>query len=530
MKKGYLFATLWVIAAMVFVGALALFTNASAATGCTCPTGCATRTVQNAPFSLSGAGEYCIESTNLGAYVQSWGTDQLNITGVDYTNLYMVTDQILRDTTGKFFVYYKAGANGNFGTNGTSTITNCTKAWCSDAQYGQMNFGSYTMYNNVWGATTGTGQTIQSNGPSEWTTFSTFPETSGVKSYPNASLNLNGKTINTLGSCTSSFNVTMPTGGSNITSYDIWVPSEIMLWMNKQGNVGPIAQAWNDDGTPVVTVANVTVGGHTWDVYKGGANVVSFVRQGNTYAGSVDILAILNWTADQGWISRTANLDKFQFGFEISSAPGGLNFTTNSYAMSCGGLGGGVTPVPTSLTPTRTFTPPPGVTNTPTRTLTSPPAITLTPTRTNTRTNTPNVTNTRTRTPTRTATGPTATRTRTPTRTFTPPPGITNTPTRTNTPTTPPVITNTPTQPTGGACTPTSTITAPFTFDGSGAFCWQSSNLGTYINSWNTASVTLNGVNVTNIWVGSGSYPAKIGGFWYVGYNSSVAWGHFEAK
>ena len=77
----------------------------------------------------------------------------------------------------------------------------------------------------------------------------------------------------------------------------------------------------------------------------------------------------------------------------------------------------------------------------------------------------------------------------------------------------------------------TSTITAPFTFDGAGSnICWQSSNLGTFINSWNTTSVMLNGVNVTNVWMGSGSYPAKIGGFWYVGYSSSVAWGHFEAK
>ena len=75
-----------------------------------------------------------------------------------------------------------------------------------------------------------------------------------------------------------------------------------------------------------------------------------------------------------------------------------------------------------------------------------------------------------------------------------------------------------------------STITAPFTYDGAGAFCWQSTNLGTYINSWNTNSVTLNGVNFTNIYVASGSYPAKIGGFWYVSYNSGVAWGHFEAK
>ena len=121
-------------------------------------------------------------------------------------------------------------------------------------------------------------------------------------------------------------------------------------------------------------------------------------------------------------------------------------------------------------------------------------------------------------TPTRSQTpvsGPTATRTITPT-----PGGVTATPSRTPTP-----------DSTGSTCSPvTSTITAPFSFDGAGTFCWQSSSLGSYINSWNTASVAINGVNATNLYVASGSYPAKINGFWYVSYNSSVAWGHFEAK
>lgn len=35
-------------------------------------------------------------------------------------------------------------------------------------------------------------------------------------------------------------------------------------------------------------------------------------------------------------------------------------------------------------------------------------------------------------------------------------------------------------------------------------------------------------INIDDCW--SGSYPAKVGGYWYVGYSSSVAWGHFEAK
>ena len=114
--------------------------------------------------------------------------------------------------------------------------------------------------------------------------------------------------------------------------------------------------------------------------------------------------------------------------------------------------------------------------------------------------------------------------TKTPTRTKTPTAGApTPTPTRSATPTTAP--TGAP-----GTCSPvTASITIPFTFDGAGTLCWKASSLGSFINSWNTTSVTLNGVNVTNIWMGSGSYPAKIGGFYYISYNGG-SFGHFESK
>ena len=365
-------------------------------------------------------------------------------------------------------------------TSVLAAATCSTAAWCSSDQWGQTSqFTPFIMYNDVWGATTG--QTIYANSASDWGVSANFPETSGVKSYPNASLDMSGKTLDTLGSCTSSFNVTPPSSGSWEVAYDIWVPSEVMIWMSQHGAVGPIASAWNSDGTPVAEATNVSVGGQTWNVYRGGSNVVSFVRTSNTNSSTVDILAILNWIKAKGWITGTSNLASFQFGFEITSAPGGLTFTTNSYSINCGGRGGGTT-----------------ATNTPVRTATTGPTAT------------------RSRTPT---TGPTATRTPTPIvgASNTPLPGATAT--RTSTPAS------------GSTCSPvTSTITAPFTFDGTGTLCWQSSNLGSYVNSWNTNSVSINGVNVTNVYMAAGSYPAKIGGFYYVSYNSSVAWGHFEAK
>ena len=133
----------------------------------------------------------------------------------------------------------------------------------------------------------------------------------------------------------------------------------------------------------------------------------------------------------------------------------------------------------------------------------------------------PTATPTRTNTPT---SGPTATPTNTPSIPTNTPSSPTNTPV----PSTP---TSTPTSGGGTTCSPvTSTISAPFTYDGAGTFCWQSNNLGSYINSWNLTSLTINGTNFTNIWVGSGSYPAQIGGYWYVSYNGPYAWSHFEAK
>lgn len=114
----------------------------------------------------------------------------------------------------------------------------------------------------------------------------------------------------------------------------------------------------------------------------------------------------------------------------------------------------------------------------------------------------------------------------------------TSTPARTNTPGAPTntpnansTATRTPTPGSGAACGPvTGMIAAPFTQDGVGTFCWQVTNLGTYINSWNLSNLTINGVNFTNIYAAASSYPAKINGFWYVSYTSTVSYGHFETK
>jgi len=359
-------------------------------------------------------------------------------------------------------------------------------------QYGTTTQGSYTIMNNRWGTTATQCINVTTNG-FQITQQDGVGNLSGAPvSYPAIYLGCHYSNcspssplpmqISQISSANSSVTVTYPGSGTYDSAYDIWLnadtnvtgvqDTEIMIWLHHAGSVQPIGSQ----------VGTASIAGHSWSVWTGnnGANnVVSYSATGIT-SFSFNVKDFINDTLSRG--SQYGNsswyLTSIQMGFEPWIS--GVGLAVNSFSATIS-TGGGATP---------------------------------------TRTNTPSgATPTRTRTPT---SGPTATRTNTPN-------GPTNTPTRTNTPS---AATPTPTSGGGGgACSPvSSTISAPFTYDGAGTFCWQSSNLGSYINSWNTTSVTINGVNATNVYVASGSYPAKINGYWYVSYNSSVAWGHFESK
>ncbi|MFI5843676.1 hypothetical protein ACIA8K_28640 [Catenuloplanes sp. NPDC051500] len=200
--------------------------------------------------------------------------------------------------------------------------------WSSTDRWGTWTNGGYTLYNNIWGSGYGP-QTIWANSYSNWGVWANHPNTGGIKSYPNATKWI-GKPVSQLGATTSSFNVTVPTSGvAFTTAYDIWSSDnahEIMLWMNKYGAVGPL-------GTLQTTTS---VGGHTWQIYRGsnGANnVYSFVRTSNTSSGTVDIRAIAQWLRTNGWWGDVT-VGNVQFGYEITSSPGGRDFTTNSFSVT----------------------------------------------------------------------------------------------------------------------------------------------------------------------------------------------------
>lgn len=199
--------------------------------------------------------------------------------------------------------------------------------WSSTAAFGSWSSGGYTLNNDVWGSGAGP-QTIWANSGTNWGVWSNQPNTGGVKSYPHSGKSI-GPSLSSLHTLVSNFNVSVPGSGAYETAYDIWASGfsfEIMLWMNKTGAVGPIGS--------LQTTA--TVGGFSWNVYRGsnGSNqVFSFLNRGSSTSGNVDILAVLRWIQSRGWYGNVT-VTEVQFGFEITSASGGLNFIANNLTIN----------------------------------------------------------------------------------------------------------------------------------------------------------------------------------------------------
>jgi hypothetical protein len=202
--------------------------------------------------------------------------------------------------------------------------------YVSSDKWASYEDGGYTIRNDVWGTGAGT-STLHVTTYKNWYVHADHPVTcSGcVKAYTHVAKAVNKK-ISALGTCTSTFTVSVPSSGDYSADYDIWLDNnkyEVLLWMTERGAVGPLGSS----------AANATVGGHTWNVHKGsnGSNYVfSFVISSSTSSATVDVKAILQWIEKQGW-TADATLGEVQFGFEITSSAGGLDFKVTNFGVSC---------------------------------------------------------------------------------------------------------------------------------------------------------------------------------------------------
>jgi len=149
--------------------------------------------------------------------------------------------------------------------------------------------------------------------------------------------------LNKIALFTSNWTVTVPANGEKYnTSYDIWMDSqsnpnykaqyEIMVWINYKGPA-----YLGSDFLPIgpKIASNVTVAGHVWNIYKGWNgtnNVFTFRRATNTSSVSnLNILALLNYAKNQGFVPANYYVLGMQAGFEIVA---GGAFRTESYTST----------------------------------------------------------------------------------------------------------------------------------------------------------------------------------------------------
>jgi cellulase/cellobiase CelA1 len=233
-------------------------------------------------------------------------------------------------------------------------------------QYGSTVIGNrYVVQNNRWGTTaqqcinvTGTGFEITTqNGSSPTNGAPTaYPSIFVGCHYTNCSPGTNLPVqVSQISSAPSSISYRYVSGATYNASYDIWLdPSpkrdgvnqmEIMIWLNRQGNIQPI-------GSPVGTA---TVAGRTWEVWRGnngGNNVISYLAPSAIPSLNFDVLDFINDTRNRGAITNSWYLTSIQAGFEPWQ--GGVGLAVNSFSQSVNT--GGTSPT----TPPPATTPPPG--------------------------------------------------------------------------------------------------------------------------------------------------------------------------
>jgi hypothetical protein len=169
----------------------------------------------------------------------------------------------------------------------------------------------------------------------------------------------------TPGTVTTSWSTTQPGGSSDYdVAYDIWFNqtpttsgqpncAEMMVWLNHNGSVQPF-------GSQVAS--DVSLGGHTYNVWEGGQSfgdtVTYDMTTASTSVSDLDVGTLAQDAVSRGYISSSCYLIDVEAGFELWQ--GGAGLATNSFSVNLADAG---TSAPTP-TPTPSPTPSPSPTST----------------------------------------------------------------------------------------------------------------------------------------------------------------------
>ncbi|KAG2139918.1 glycoside hydrolase family 12 protein [Suillus cothurnatus] len=219
-------------------------------------------------------------------------------------------------------------------------------------QYDSVDVGQYSLLNNLWGeydATSGsqTSQiTLMEGSTIAWKTVWTWTGGNQVKSFANIQLNTGiNQQLSAISNMPSTWHWSQSNTGEVVAdvAYDLFTSNtaggsnvnEIMIWLANV-NSGPISAVYNAAGHAVPIVKNISIEGHTWNLYSGsnGYNqVYSFLlTSGTVKSFKGDIYLFLSYLIDNEGLSSSQYLTTAQAGTEATS--GTAKFTTSAYSLS----------------------------------------------------------------------------------------------------------------------------------------------------------------------------------------------------
>ncbi|MBS2962900.1 cellulose binding domain-containing protein [Actinocrinis puniceicyclus] len=249
----------------------------------------------------------------------------------------------------------------------TDAAQAATTTLCGATQTASVAGGQYMVQNNEWGSSAS--ECITTDGNADFTVANSAISTgtSGAPGgYPSiykgchwglctsgSGLPIQVSTMSP-GKVTTSWSTTQPGNGIYDVAYDIWYnqssstsgqpnAEEMMIWLNHTGSVQPSGS---------VVASNVSIGGHTYNVWLGREstwNDVSYVMTSpTTSVSNLDIDLLAADSVSRGYMTNSDYLIDLEAGFELWQ--GGAGLATNSYSVNIGG--GGYTPAPTTAPPT----------------------------------------------------------------------------------------------------------------------------------------------------------------------------------
>jgi glycosyl hydrolase family 12/cellulose binding protein with CBM2 domain len=164
----------------------------------------------------------------------------------------------------------------------------------------------------------------------------------------------------TAGKVTTSWSTTQTGSGAYDVAYDIWYNqtptttgqpngTEMMVWLNHNGSVQPFG---------VQVASNVSIGGHTYNIWYGTQSVWDTVTyemtSGTMSVSNLDIGTLTQDMVSRGYTKSSWYLIDVEAGFELWQ--GGAGLATNSFSVNIGGATSSPSPSP-SPSPTPSPTP-----------------------------------------------------------------------------------------------------------------------------------------------------------------------------